>query len=343
MCVTVAAAFAFAGPASAFIESAGEPWGSTTTALPPGYDMGSCSNWACHGSPFFNQGPHGRYSSISDKCRACHDVHESPAPRQLLRAQTVLGLCNVCHDLSFTGTGGLGVYGAIRARGSTATARHSIEGYNETDTGYEATAVVPGGGTVLDLDGNPTKLTCGSCHTPHSNTVMPAFLGDRARSAGIPAPTTNKILQDDVHGEVKGTYTTYGTQWCAACHNRRHFNAAPGINNHPTNNSATWGYRDITYTPAGTGMGGTNAGYIMEPAPAGANGRVTARQYPICQQCHEDYRDAEAAFSVAGADGSPGGDNPEWQTFPHETLGANMLVETGDDLCLNCHPTDNLP
>lgn len=89
---------------------------------------------------------------------------------------------------------------------------------------------------------------------------------------------------------------------------------------------------------------------------------------PICQQCHEDTRDCgeltadgtaviaavedvrgENLFKYAEADGETGGDsnpatpNPRFQNFPHETESSNLLVETGDDLCLNCHPTGQLP
>jgi Doubled CXXCH motif (Paired_CXXCH_1) len=41
--------------------------------------------------------------------------------------------------------------------------------------------------------------------------------------------------------------------------------------------------------------------------------------------------------------GDAGTDNPPFQNFPHETVNAKMLVETNDDLCLNCHPADKLP
>ena len=81
---------------------------------------------------------------------------------------------------------------------------------------------------------------------------------------------------------------------------------------------------------------------------------------PICQQCHEDTREcgelsadgATASIIREGvytpdADGLPQSwtyvSNPKFQNFPHETENTNMLVETGDDLCLNCHPTGQLP
>lgn len=81
---------------------------------------------------------------------------------------------------------------------------------------------------------------------------------------------------------------------------------------------------------------------------------------PICQQCHEDKRDcgilsADGATVSVIRDGLWGVDadgqqnnptflpNPRFQNFPHETEDPYMLVESGDDLCLNCHPTGGLP
>ena len=81
---------------------------------------------------------------------------------------------------------------------------------------------------------------------------------------------------------------------------------------------------------------------------------------PICQQCHEDTREcgelsadgttvtvvSEGVYGL-DADGLPQSwtkiTNPRFQNFPHETENANMLVETGDNLCLNCHPSGVLP
>ena len=103
-----------------------------------------------------------------------------------------------------------------------------------------------------------------------------------------------------------------------------------------------------------------NFGYLMPwPRTAQQDGR-----YPICQQCHEDARmvgnldeDGLATvvpFQVHAADGvkwdastsrwvANMDDNPRFQNFPHETTNRYMLVETQDDLCLNCHPVSQLP
>ncbi len=64
-----------------------------------------------------------------------------------------------------------------------------------------------------------------------------------------------------------------------------------------------------------------NRGFVM-PSP-----RTTdqAGHYPICQQCHEDARDV----------GEPGNVN--------KAQNAYSLVETHDNLCLNCHAVTSLP
>jgi predicted CXXCH cytochrome family protein len=104
-------------------------------------------------------------------------------------------------------------------------------------------------------------------------------------------------------------------------------------------------------------------GYVMQMPRTSAQ----AGHAPICQQCHEDSRNAGRLYdgiAVPGAFGSvPDGGlnnvwftfsgpgsigprdkaNPRFQNFPHETVNAKMLVETADDLCMNCHAPALLP
>ena len=98
---------------------------------------------------------------------------------------------------------------------------------------------------------------------------------------------------------------------------------------------------------------GMNRGYLMPyPRTTGAGGQDG--HAPICQQCHEDSRNVgnlspdgatarSAPMVITSEDGSSTTDNPRYQNFPHETVNRKMLVETGDNLCLNCHPSGMLP
>lgn len=102
-------------------------------------------------------------------------------------------------------------------------------------------------------------------------------------------------------------------------------------------------------------------GYVMQEPRSSAQ----AGHAPICQQCHEDSRYAGVLYDGVALGGpmftTPDGKfnetwfsstdpvlgtvtrgprdvgTPRFQNFPHETINDNMVVETNDDLCLNCH------
>lgn len=349
--------------AHAYWENYGKAWAPTgpSGAIGPN---GDCN--ACHGISTANaNGPHGGFSSSTDSCKACHKVHEANSTNKLLPATTELGVCMSCHDFSFTTSGGGGgVYGALRAQNLFTGSRHNIFGYNETDTGsvydgeyfygafgksYVSTQVIPGGGpaTLPTNSANNHNLTCTNCHTPHGSTGMVGWVGERKRSS-LTTVASNRILQDDLAGTAKGTYTTYGSRWCAACHKQRHDSSLSQnpVNNHPVNDNAAYG--DVAQADPGanswwTLMAATSD--IPTQHMAGFSRLATAGSTwkPECQQCHEDYRNVEAAYSIQDTDTIPVGQNPAVQTFPHEGQAKNFKVESGDDLCLNCHPTTNLP
>jgi predicted CXXCH cytochrome family protein len=331
--------------AHAWPESMGEPWGIQYN---PGCD-------GCHpGGDTSGANPHGGYTNTTDRCRACHDVHEAAYEFHLLRGRTILEVCNSCHDLSFTSSGGRGVYGVIRARGQVVRSRHDIDGYNNTETApgdgsksYEATSMIPGAQASLI-----ETLSCISCHSPHESTVISPYLGERIRLSAFfwPPAVGTKLLRDDVGAAPDGTYGVYGADWCAGCHDRRHSGAKgySGINNHPVDQlgleygetSAAAGSSWWTFVSADATLPAHQAGWSRE---------ATSGWKPMCQQCHEDRRDVERAYQLTTpdfgtVDGDPiQNDNPQFATFPHENDTESFLVESGDDLCLNCHSTSGLP
>lgn len=308
------------------------------------------------------KGPHGLYTTTTQRCPACHEIHDAGGAR-LLAGATVTVSCGMCHD----GTGGKGVYGAIQAR--TGIDPQTIGGGHAIDT----TSVVPGGnaatgGSATMAFGGPNgTLSCDDCHSPHDSQTVRAYASERWRTSYplnlMKNVETTKLLRQHP-GDTTGTgVTEYGSDWCLACHQGR--GGASAAHNHPVDSfaatSTPFTYSNVallasddatSVTTTGT-LTGTNRGFLI-PYPRTEQQGTHA---PICQQCHEDARnvgtltgaigDAES-FSVTATDGANAADNPCFQNFPHETQNYRLLVEATstayyDDLCLNCHPVTQLP
>ncbi|GAB4281452.1 MAG: hypothetical protein Kow0067_00870 [Coriobacteriia bacterium] len=331
----------------------------------------------CHREPWpwfdTKQGPHGNYLSSTDKCDVCHTLHDAPSSNQLLSAPVQTVVCYACHD----GTGGMGVYGAIAARGLSVNASHTVD----------ATSVVPGadpvsGGSLsFSFSGENDTMTCIDCHSPHdSNTVVP-FSGERVRfhetdlQYGAPEKPwkTSKLLRRLPSGATTPV-AEYGSDWCMACHaGRSSGSSGATVHNHPvestleTDAAQMYVYDRLPIVttdaslvttigslgligPGAPNLSWHNRGYVM-PWPRTDD---QAGHYPICQQCHEDTRDVGSPGAVNPAhvyrygdgrkeDSTTPTDAPLFQSFPHESQNRRFLVETYDDLCLNCHPTAQLP
>ncbi|MCE5203433.1 MAG: cytochrome c3 family protein [Coriobacteriales bacterium] len=363
-CGFTTAAFAYDEPAGSPEDHVGTVSADCSPCHAPGPGGGLCD--MCHPTHGMYggavaKGPHGLYTSATDRCGVCHSVHTAGGAK-LLPASTVTASCNTCHD----GTGGRGVYGAILAR--TGVDPKVTGGAHTVDT----TSVVPGGdaatggSATMSFSGAGGTLGCDDCHSPHDSQTVTGFPSERWRTS-YPISTyaaikTSKLLRQHPAG-VTTAVPEYGSDWCLACHAGR---ASGGsVMNHPVDSSTTAspafvyarvallaGDEPTSSTVVGP-LARSNRGYLM-PYPRTDQQLSHA---PICQQCHEDARsvgtltedagDAES-FSISSTDGANAADNPRFQNFPHETTNYRLLVEgtptsASDDLCLNCHPQEQLP
>jgi hypothetical protein len=294
------------------------------------------------------KGPHGGYSTGTQKCNTCHTVHNAPLGGvMLLPEATIKDTCNSCHD----GTGGKGVYGVLDARGLTPGAEHRVDSSASVIPGGDWTT---GGSRTATFSAAGGYLTCSDCHSPHDANTVNEYVGDRYRTdvtEDLTGTPTNRLLKQlPTSAPTTWTITEYGSDWCGSCHLGR-FNEV-GVHNHPVGKEADGVYYDnirrvtgprTTNVETGT-LGANNKGYVMPD-------NQSSRPEPICQQCHEDDRsvgdsvsypqqlDTTETFSITATDGVNAGDSPRFQVFPHEGYEYYFQVETNDDLCLNCHGT----
>jgi hypothetical protein len=323
----------------------------------------------CHTPPddTADFGPHGSFSSASAKCSVCHSVHVAGGAYALLPKATVKATCEMCHD----GTGGEGVYGALAARGVAVGGAHRIDTTN-TIPGGDGTTGQSSTGAFVGVDGT---LGCDDCHSPHGSNTVAEFQGERWRNSGgmmfgferyPSAGKTSKLLKKRPTGATVDV-AEYGSDWCAGCHKGRISGSV--VHNHPADSLTTTSTPfDINHV-AVLDSASRTTGTILRPVADGTQPAYNmdnraylmpdprtpqqAGHYPICQQCHANSRDVgtlttagalAAPLVVTTAAGrSPEGDNPRFQSFPHETENAKLLVETDDNLCLNCHQSASLP
>jgi hypothetical protein len=294
-------------------------------------------------------GPHGGYTTTTNKCATCHSVHAAGENSVLLLpAATVKGTCETCHD----GTAGKGVYGAVAARGESVASAHEVDVTNAIPGGDPAS----GAETTATFNGTGGYLTCTDCHSAHGSDLVDAFTGDRARVSTSTTITSARLLKR-TPTSASGPVDAYGSDWCGACHKGR-LSGSGVMGNHPVDSRVTtdapFEYESVArVTGANSGstelgtLGRSNFGYVMPDPRTPQQGE----HYPLCQQCHEDARtigdvnpqqvDSTELYSVTATYATSAvGDNPEFQVFPHESQNEFFLVETADDLCLNCHSPD---
>lgn len=288
-------------------------------------------------------GPHANYTDDTQACRECHALHEAPSPvgAVLLKAsastieQAVLATCNLCH-----GAGGPAIYKPYAVPTFTVQSRHSPT-ITLTTFSYLGIATPEAGVPAI------RKILCLSCHNPHGSSLytVPTFTSDTTygvSNALLRLPGTASIGFRLPGAGTTGTPAAYGAQWCRDCHNKPENIVAhklgPSGEPHPISSTATyqlvWYWATPTYVQGK--LGGTTSAYVMYDRA------LIDDPDPICQQCHEDARNVEGVFRVTTAS-YLATDNPPYKNFPHQGINPGFRVETGDDLCTNCHPIEELP
>lgn len=137
--------------------------------------------------------PHGGYSSTSNFCLQCHDVHDAAGEYGLMYKASVTSTCKTCHGVGgaaptgryVPGWGGTVGTASVRTAYDTTTGLQSQHYIGSTSVPGESTVITEAGwtsgwrstgipstdsttpagpGTASDTTGG---LYCASCHTPH--------------------------------------------------------------------------------------------------------------------------------------------------------------------------------
>lgn len=140
--------------------------------------------------------PHGGYANSTNKCKACHAVHQASGSYKLLRATSVTTQCDYCHRVT------TGIIGTKKKIDGTKTEGHTIgfigSAPNDSDPPFTVTG--------------PNGLQCNSCHSPHgANTTL--FSG---------AASSKLLKKDPDPGEARFWTAPatggYESTWCSDCH-----------------------------------------------------------------------------------------------------------------------------
>jgi len=122
-------------------------------------------------------GPHGGYTSTTNKCKDCHAVHYARAGVLLLRAASRDDACSFCHEGGGGSSTNIQMDNDYDADGPVAGTGSGV-GHTLGATWGAPTDIKP-------AFRSPTGLTCFECHTPHAaSTRMITTFADPGRALG---------------------------------------------------------------------------------------------------------------------------------------------------------------
>ncbi|HEY3375428.1 MAG TPA: fibronectin type III domain-containing protein, partial [Candidatus Aquicultor sp.] len=252
------------------------------------------------------KGPHGGYTSTTNKCKECHAVHLATGAYDLTRANTRNETCEFCH-----GIGGAAATQIVLDEGG--------HGLSQAQKGQDM--VTAPDDTEMAYTKRPSDWGCLECHSVHDNKTV--------KLAGF---TSNKLLKANPNPQKNGYYLYYTpttgetsqtiSQWCSTCHNANFGIGTDGLKKTVQNGGApanVYGHpsssEGATTTPDGFAVVNLNDGINNGPA---------------CQQCHV----ADGRTGVSEFPHSSGSEPSMLKT------GTGSGI---DNVCSGCHNTASLP
>jgi len=328
--------------------------------------------WATSG----NNLPHGGYSTSSDVCLQCHDIHEASADYVLLRYETVADTCGSCHYLYLQNPGDMPVNASNPVLGGyDSKSPISTNGSYDTttppppispayDPGYGGTKAIPIGlgasigspysayevsvanapnayGHQLQRGSGTWNFNDGTTNTadyiPGGSSLLKAIQLDGDNDASTMNATTDTLA-----------FTATNGLFCVSCHTPH------GYFGRILKNTSGLAYSGKILS----GKPNHVANAYNDPNDSGSgslrvNNHGEMRKW--CSQCHNKRITSATGVHTHpevvctnGCHGwnyqaSPGQQSPDMPDFPHTGDKENLLMKEPDALCLTCHISGYLP
>ncbi len=292
--------------------------------------------------------PHGGYSSTSNFCLQCHDVHDAAGEYGLMYKASVTSTCATCHGIM-----GNSPAGTIDPIGTgtvgTASVRTAYDTASPQGQHYIGSTSVPGESTVITEAGWTSSWRSTGVPTTDSSTGAIPTLTKYAWAEGSPIWFQN--VRQVLHKDTDPTTTDPEPAVWEVCGNTTITTVPAGIdtwdnagtatackyaqvNDAEANLSSLYGYKLLSAYPNHT-----------YSSPKSVQTDKYNHDQPLwCGACHKTRIDAE--FPGAGAyHNHPTGcstchGNPADGTsadFPHTSTMSKLLTRYPDALCVNCH------
>jgi len=276
---------------------------------------------------------HGGYSSLTNKCLSCHDIHTDANPLEpdsdyvLLRWPTVVDTCGSCHSLYLGSPGPDGLYGEypyaamFSGIGATASDRRAYKTNAINQDTHNGHRMLQGGDYIIGGSESLTALDIWNLGVPgggnyslwspynpdEPNTKSPAAF---AATDGLYCASCHSLHAD--FGRQLDVVVGFNPDLKAGVHANKLLSSRPNhiVDDVLVNNWATDGYR-----------------FCLSCHNQRAPDHVKKwynHPVEVCLICHADQRPAET------------------YDFPHTGL-PGLLAEEPDGLCVVCHTSGSLP
>lgn len=284
--------------------------------------------------------PHGGYSSSSNFCLQCHDVHDAQGDYVLTRESTVTGLCGTCHGLFGRPANGVWTDPPIDTtdpHSPPATMNATVSQY----TAYEVDMSSLDEAGMDAVPGHSLGVMYNNAEVRRSDSIPGGSGILRVMTSGqYGNPGAYHAGEDGMprySGEPATTYRGTNGLYCASCHTPHGTPSDDTLGNN-------WGQQFVELGvryPVGSAK-------LLSSKP-NHTGTAVATYNDFCQACHDVYAELPSddgahnhpPFCVS-CHGNPK-NNTASQDFPHTSSNPDLIKSQGDDLCTGCHRKGTLP